>query len=234
MTMVISAHPDDAEVGMGGTIAKLRQQDHAVLLVDLTDGEPARHGERGERRKQAQRAAELLGVERIILEGQDRFLTDTPERRLAVARLLREHRPSRVFTTTGACIHPDHAAIGRIVEAAVFYARLPKWEEIPGGEALADTEPWEVGRLFYHHCRMEPLWTTFDFAVDVSDVYEQKLATLQVYESVFAPRGELVARFQAEDQYMGSLLGVRYAEIFRSHQPLLVRDVTVFEAVKYG
>ena len=163
------------------------------------------------------------------------MITDTVEARLQVARLLREHRPSMVFTTAGAGVHPDHKAVTEIVTNGVFYARLPKWDEIPGGEFLKDTEPHEIQRLFFGHCRMEPAWDRFDFAVDVSDVYDLKLAALRAYESVFSgDQATLLDKYDAEDRYIGSLVGVRHAEAFRSRSPLLVAGPEVFLETRFG
>ena len=72
-----------------------------------------------------------------------------------------------------------------IVVNGVFYARLPKWESIAEGDTLAGTEPHEIERLFFGYCRMELAWPSFDFAVDVTAVYERKREALAVYESVF-------------------------------------------------
>lgn len=149
--MAIAAHPDDIEVAMGGTTAKLSEQGHRFLIVDLCEGEPARHAAPGERRKQADQAAEILGVDRVILNLQDRFISDSIAARLQVAKLIRAHQPKWVFATTDCGVHPDHKAIRDITDGAVFYARLPKWEEIPGGELLADAEPWEIERLFFYY-----------------------------------------------------------------------------------
>ena len=125
---------------IGGTIVKLVRKGLSVLSVDLCEVEPARHAARGERHAQAMKAAEILGVERTTLTLQDRLITDTVEARLQVARLLREHRPSMVFTTPGAGVHPAHKAVTDIVSHGVFYARLPKWNEVAGGEQLQGTE----------------------------------------------------------------------------------------------
>src|SRR6516165_9160050 len=133
--LAFGAHPDDLEAVMGGTAAKLAAKGRSVLFVDLCDGEPARHGERGERGEQAVRAAAILGVERCTLPLLDRVIRDTIDARLAVARLIRIHRPRLVFTTAGSGIHPDHQAVTDIVVNGVFYARLPKWDSIPEGEA---------------------------------------------------------------------------------------------------
>lgn len=233
--LVISAHPDDAESQMGGTLAKLSQKGQRLLLVDLTDGEPTEFAERGVRAQQADEAARILGVERLSLDLQDRFVTDTAETRIKLARLIREHRPRWVYSTGEACVHPDHAAVVGLVRAAVFLARLGQWERVPGGELLADQEPWVVERLFFPHCKMEPPWTEFAFAVDVSDVYERKRQALAAYQSIFRAKDDrLLALYEAEDQYYGRLLGVAYAEIFRSAAPLLVDDPTVFYPVSQG
>jgi LmbE family N-acetylglucosaminyl deacetylase len=233
--IAFGAHPDDLEAVMGGTTVKLVRNGFSVLFVDLCDGEPTRHAARGERHKQAVKAAGILGVERATLTLQDRLIADTVEARLQVARLLREHRPRMVFTTAGAGIHPDHKAVTEIVTNGVFYARLPKWGEIPGGERLEGTEPHEIERLFFGHCRMEPAWDRFDFAVDVSDVYELKLAALCAYESVFSgDQATLLDKYNAEDRYVGSLVGVQYAEAFRSRSPLLVAGPEVFVKTRFG
>jgi LmbE family N-acetylglucosaminyl deacetylase len=166
--LAIAAHPDDLEAVMGGTAALMADAGSRVLFVDLCSGEPTRYGARGERAEQAARAAQVLGVDRVTLALQDRFIRDSVEARLAVARLIRAHAPR--LATAGCGVHPDHQAATDIVVGAVFYARLPKWDEVPGGEALAGTAPHEVERLFFGHCRMEAPWPRFDFAVDVSAV----------------------------------------------------------------
>lgn len=233
--LAFGAHPDDLEVVLGGTMIKLVQKGWRVLFVDLCEGEPARHANRGERHVQATKAAEILGIDRTTLMLQDRLITDTVEARLQVARLLREHRPRIVFTTQGAGVHPDHKAITDIVSNGVFYARLPKWDEVAGGEQIEGTIPHEIERVFFGHCRMEPAWDRFDFAVDVSDVYEQKMAAVRVYESVFSgDQASLLDKYNAEDRYVGSLVGVRHAEAFRARSPLLVDGPEVFVRSRFG
>jgi N-acetylglucosamine malate deacetylase 1 len=233
--LVIAAHPDDAETQMGGTLAKLSATGQRLLLVDLTDGEPTEFAAPGVRAGQAQAAARILGVERCTLGQRDRLLQDTPDVRLEVARMIRAERPRWVYSTGEACVHPDHAATVSIVRAAVFLARLGQWDRVPGGHALADQEPWVVQRLFFPHCKMEPAWSEFAFAVDVSEVYARKREALAAYTSIFeAGEDHLLALYEAEDQFFGRLVGVRYAEIFRSAAPLLVSDPTVFEPVPQG
>jgi N-acetylglucosamine malate deacetylase 1 len=83
--LAIGAHPDDLEVAMGGTSAKLSDKGLSVLFVDLCDGEPARYGSRGARQAQAAEAARVLGVKRLTLEFRDRFIGDTVPARSADA-----------------------------------------------------------------------------------------------------------------------------------------------------
>ncbi len=233
--LVIAAHPDDAESQMGGTLAVLADAGQRVLLVDLTEGEPAEFAEPGVRAKQALDAARILGVERVTLPHQDRLLMDTNDVRIEVARLIREHQPRWVYGTGEASVHPDHAAAASITRAAVFLARLWQWEHVPGGEALADQEPWAIDRLFFPHCKMEPPWAEFAFAVDVSAVYERKRQALAVYQSIFRPVDDrLLSLYEAEDHYYGRMLGVKYAEIYRTQAPLLVDSPTVFRPAVHG
>jgi LmbE family N-acetylglucosaminyl deacetylase len=234
--LAFGAHPDDLEVAMGGTAAKLSDKRLTALFVDLCDGEPTRHASRGARQAQAGDAAQILGVKRLTLNFHDRLITDTLEARLAIARLIRIHRPRYVFTTKGSGVHPDHRAVTEIVTNGVFYARLPKWDEVKRAEStLEGTEPHEIERLFFARCRMEPAWHSFDFAVDISDWHERKRAAIAAYTSVFeGDQARLVERYAAEDQYYGSLLGVRYAEPFQARGPLLVSDPTAFAKVPFG
>ncbi|MBI2940405.1 MAG: PIG-L family deacetylase [Chloroflexi bacterium] len=233
--LVVAAHPDDAEVQMGGTLAILADRGQRILLVDLTDGEPAELAEPGTRARQAAEAARILGVDRISLHLQDRFLTDALAVRLEVARLIRMHRPRWVYGIGEACVHPDHVAAAGLTRASVFLARLGQWERVPGGERLANQEPWAIERLFFPHCKMEPPWAEFAFAIDVSAVYERKRRAVGAYQSIFRPEGDrLLALYEAEDQYFGRLLGVAHAEIYRSAAPLLVDDPTVFRPAIHG
>jgi LmbE family N-acetylglucosaminyl deacetylase len=108
-------------------------------------------------------------------------------------------------------------------------------DEVAGGESLKGTEQHEIERLFFGHCRMEPAWDRFDFAVDVSDVYDLKMAAIRVYESVFGgAQASLLDKYSAEDRYIGSVVGVKYAEAFRSRSPLLVELPDVFLKTRFG
>jgi len=82
---------------------------------------------------------------------------------------------------------------------------------------------------------MEPPWDRFDFAVDVSEVYDMKIAAIRAYESVFSgAQASLLEKYDAEDRYIGSLVGVRYAEAFRARSPLLVETPEILLKTRFG
>jgi len=148
--------------------------------------------------------------------------------RLEVAALIREHKPRTVYAIGEPCVHPDHVAAAGIARAAVLLARLGRWEDVPGGEQLASQSRWMVNRLFFPHCKMETPWSEFAFAVDISEIYARKRQALAAYPSILPPEGDrLLALYEADDQYFGRLLGVAYAEVFRSASPILLADPTV-------
>ena len=95
-------HPDDVEIGCGGTVAKLAQQGYQVGIVHLTDGEPTPRGDPATRRKEWQAAAEVLGVRVVEMLGlPNRELMDTPAARYALATLLRKYRPTTLVCMAG-------------------------------------------------------------------------------------------------------------------------------------
>jgi len=135
--LVAGPHPDDQELGMGGTIARLADQGHDVLLLDMTDGEPTPRCDSPEiRLEEARCAADVLGVhERVTLDLPNRRLFDTYEARVALAKVLRAWRPEVVigFGHKTPMASPDHWQAMQITDAAVFYARLSKWPDVFDG-----------------------------------------------------------------------------------------------------
>jgi bacillithiol biosynthesis deacetylase BshB1 len=186
--VAVGAHPDDVEIACGGTLAKLASQGYRVGIVDLTDGEPT-PGSTGPamRLAEAQRAAETLGVaRRVTLNLPNRRLFDSFEARIALAKELRRYRPRLVIGLSGATpgASPDHFQASQIIEAAVFYAKLTKWEEHFDG-----LPPCPVPRLLGCFLAFHTLSPTDRGAmvVDISDTLDQKLAAIACYASQFPP-----------------------------------------------
>jgi bacillithiol biosynthesis deacetylase BshB1 len=174
----VGAHPDDVEIGMGGTVAALARQGADVLIVDLTDGEPTPHGTHERRLAEAAAAAALLGCRRLTLDLPNRELFDTLEARRALAEVFRAERPEIVFAPYPEDAHPDHLAASAITEAARFYAKLTK-TDMAG-------EPFYPPRLYRYmavHLRLvrEP-----SFLCDITETLPVKLDALRSYASQFS------------------------------------------------
>ena len=126
--IAVGAHPDDVEIAVGGTLARLAQQGYRVGIVDLTDGEPS-PGSPGPdvRLQEAIDAAKILGVQvRETLELPNRRLFDDFEARVALAKVFRRYRPRIVMGIAGKTpmASPDHWQASQITDAAIFYSRL--------------------------------------------------------------------------------------------------------------
>ena len=98
--LVVGPHPDDQELGMGGTIAKFVEQGHDVLLLDMTSGEPTPHGTPELRAKEASVAAEILGVQRTTVNLPNRYVEHSIPARHAVASVIREHQADIIFAAS--------------------------------------------------------------------------------------------------------------------------------------
>jgi|GEM_PF-6677002 len=137
--LVVGPHPDDQELGMGGTICRLLSQGHRVLILDITNGEPTPLGSPEQREIEWNAALEVFRgqcknggtVERKLLGLPNRYVEHTIEARHAVAGVMREFQAEMVFMPFFEDAHPDHKAVTRIVEDARFDAKLSNID-LPG------------------------------------------------------------------------------------------------------
>ena len=213
--LVVGPHPDDQELGMGGTIVRLVQQGHNVLLLDMTDGEPTPHGSRTIREKEWTKAAKILGVPRRLLDLKNRELEHNLRARHLVAAVIREHQASIVFTPYFEDAHPDHVATTRITEDARFDAKLTN-TDLPH-------RPIYPKWLIYYYCTHLRHVADPSFCIDVSDQIDTKEAALLAYESQFViPENNrrVVSWLRQMNGYMGSRIGRAYAEPFFLREPL--------------
>jgi len=209
--LVIGPHPDDAELGMGGTIAKLVRQGHAVHLIDMTNGEPTPHGTPETRAVEAALAADVLGVKRTLLGLKNREVTHNIESRHRLAALIRVHRPNVMFVPYPMDAHPDHVAVTRIAEDARFDAKLTK-TSIPG-------EPWHPKRIIYYFCTHLRMSFQPTFCIDVSDTHDQKMRACDCYQSQgLNADGGLMQMVSGIGAYFGGRIGTKFAEPFFSHE----------------
>ncbi|NLX23352.1 MAG: hypothetical protein GXY55_17005 [Phycisphaerae bacterium] len=220
-------HPDDLEIGCGGTIASLVDQGYRVGMVHLTNGEPTPRGSVEARLAEAQTAAKILGAQVCeILPLTNRELMDTPAARYALATVLRRYRPRILVGLAGRTVSasPDHYQAQLITEAARFYAQLTRWNDRFGG-----TEPYRVDHLVYRPIpsAAEAHHFPAQFVVDIQNTLDRKLEAVRCYQSQFS--GE---RWEGIKHYILSAAGVdgmrcgyRYGELYALPRPLGIKDM---------
>ncbi len=225
--IAVGAHPDDVEVGLGGTIAKMCRQGYRVGIVDLTDGEPTPGCPAPEvRLAEAQAAAEILGVQfRLVLDLPNRRLFDTYEARIKLASVLRRYRPRLVIGIFGKTpmASPDHWQASQITDAAIFYARLSKWDAEFDGHPVHTIER----QLWYALSLNTPAKLEDGaFVSDISDTLDVKLAAIRAYQTQFPPHKERIFRMvQAHAHFYGSPAGFLAGELLIAPSLIGVRDV---------
>jgi bacillithiol biosynthesis deacetylase BshB1 len=213
--LVFGPHPDDQELGMGGTIALLAEQGHDVVLVDMTDGEPTPYGDPVTRAAEASKAAEILGVRRVQIGLRNRFVEHTIEARHAAAAVIREHQADILFVPYPEDAHPDHRAVTRIVEDARFDAKLTKID-LPG-------EPVYPRWLFHYYCTHLRIIPEPSFLMDISAYQQRKHDAITAYETQFVlpeKNRRVVEWIASAGHYFGSRIGVEAAEPFFAREPL--------------
>ncbi|HCJ09549.1 MAG TPA: bacillithiol biosynthesis deacetylase BshB1 [Clostridiales bacterium] len=220
--LAFSPHPDDVEIGAGGTLALHSRLGYDVVVCDLTQGELASNGTPAERAREAALAARILGLgSRETLGLADRALEPTPDRVRVVAEAVRRWRPRVVLAPWGEDRHPDHGAAARLVREGVFNAGLVRYR--------AAGEAHRVARLVYYLVNST---AAPGFVVDISRVYDLKRQALEAYASQFSPAGEptplnrgYLEWVELRDRWYGSLAGVERAEGFRWEGLLRLQDL---------
>lgn len=233
--LVVMAHPDDAEITMGGTIALMTDRGRRVGIVDLTRGELGSRGTPDERLEESRAAAEVLGVPlRVNLELADGFFEPTVEARLALVDVIRRWQPPLVFTHHAADPHPDHVNAWELTRAAAHNAGL---RSITTGHPAF--RPSYVFSAVVPH-RAEP-----SFLVDVSTHWETKLRAIRCHRSQVEPaqpgefqtylsRPDFFDTLAAHARSYGSLVGAERAEAFHSTSRLLLGDPVETFSLKRG
>jgi len=233
--IVFGPHPDDQELGMGASIARLARQGHHVLLVDITNGEPTPLGDPKTRQREAFDALEILRegaagtLERLCLGLPNRFVEHSLEARHRVAGIIRAWQAEIVFSPAMPDAHPDHVAVAAIVRDARFDAKLTKID-MPAptcawtGRTLTVGPPiyprWSFG-YYCTHLRAVP---TPDFFLEVSeDELARKIASIRAYATQFVmpEKNRRVAGWvEHAARYFGSRIGAPAAEGFAAPEPI--------------
>jgi bacillithiol biosynthesis deacetylase BshB1 len=221
--LVIAPHPDDAELGAGGTIALLKAQGSSVGILDLTDGEPTPHGSLDLRRSETEAATKILGIDwRGNLGLPNRSLTSDLESRAKLAGVIRELRPRYLLASYWEDGHPDHVAASALVDAARFWAKLTK-TQLPG----LPHYPKQVLYYFSVHLRIHPRPS---FVLDVTDHFETKMAAVACFQSQFVTGRPtafptLLDDLRSRGRYWGWAIGTTYGEAFVCREAVGLRGL---------
>jgi bacillithiol biosynthesis deacetylase BshB1 len=219
--LAFGPHPDDLEIGLGGTLAKHAALGHKVGLCDLTRGELASNGTPEVRVKEAEDARRVLGAAwRKNLGLPDRAIGSTPEHARRVAEVIRAARPRAIALPYWQDRHPDHLAAFTLLRDGVFNAKLRKYE--------ANGEAWQAEWICFYFINDS---TSPSFVVDVSDYYDIKRKALACYRSQFVrATGAAETRLnspgfnqliESRDAQFGALAGVRFAEGIVTTEPVV-------------
>ncbi|MCZ6698148.1 MAG: PIG-L family deacetylase [Planctomycetota bacterium] len=225
-------HPDDLEIGCGGTIALLVKKGYRVGMVHMTNGEPTPLGDPKTRMKEMKAAADVLGVAACeMIDLPNRVLMDGPEPRFALAAVIRRFRPRVLVGIAGRTVSasPDHYQAQLITEATRFYSQLTKWDD-----RFGNTAPHRVDHLIYRPISRaaNPVSWPAQFVVDISDTIDQKIQAVSCYKSQFPPeRMEFMEHYlRSASGYEGGGCGYRYGELYAVPRPLGVKDpMTLFD-----
>jgi bacillithiol biosynthesis deacetylase BshB1 len=227
--LVFGPHPDDIEVGLGGTVARHAADGLRVGLCDLTAGEMGSNGTPDERLAEAETARAVLGAAwRENLRWPDRGIGKDPGHLEQAVAFIRRHRPRTIAVPYWSDRHPDHAAASSVLTEAAFNAGLRRYR--------AEGEAWKPDWMCYYFINDS---TSPSFVIDVSDAYDRKREALDCHKTQFQRASPATADtrlntplfrqlIESRDAQFGALAGVRWAE------GLIVRELMVRSSLVKG
>jgi LmbE family N-acetylglucosaminyl deacetylase len=226
--IAVGAHPDDCEIGCGGTLAKLAQQGLRVGVIDLTDGEPTPLcDDPSIRVAEANAAAEKLGIaNRVIFDLPNRRLFDSFEARVALATQFRTYRPKLVLSIGAKTplASPDHWQAMQITDAAIFYSRLSKWDEHFDGLPVHRIKKQLYYTLLHsgNFAGVGPM----QIVHDISDTLATKIEAIRCYKTQFPPEKQSVfERVEILAKNCGLAAGVGAGEVLTLPNPIASKNL---------
>lgn len=223
--LAFGAHPDDVEIGMGGTIAKYAEKGMKIGICDLTKAELSSNGTVETRQMEAKEAGEILGIaSRIQLTLPDRGLYLKDEYIREIVRIIRKYRPKVIFAPYFEDRHPDHGHCAKLVEEAFFSSGIKKYDDFENVPA------YRANALYFY---MINGFHKPDFVVDVSETMEKKIASLEAYSSQFERTAEgvktpltdgYVETVKSRERMFGKEVNVQYAEGFKVNKPIVISN----------
>ncbi len=230
--LAFGAHPDDVELGCGGTLAKEIANGKTAGIVDLTRGELGTRGSAEIRDREAAAAARILGVAvRENLQMRDGFFVNDEAHQLKVIRMIRKYRPEIVLCNAIDDRHIDHGKGSKLVSDACFLSGLRKIETQLDGQ----NQPAYRPKAVYHYIQWKNIEP--DFVVDITGYNDKRIEAILAYASQFydpdstEPETPIATKnfleslnYRAQD--LGRLIGTSYAEGFTAERYLAVNSLT--------
>lgn len=229
--LAFGAHPDDVELGCGGSIAKAISQGKSVGIIDLTRGELGTRGSAEIRDQEAAAAAKVLAVAfRKNLTFRDGFFVNDQAHQMAIIQMIRIHRPKIVLCNAIEDRHIDHGKGSNLVSDACFLSGLKKI--VTKEESGNIQDPWRPAHV-YHYIQWKEIEP--DFVVDISNHIDTKMEAIQAYASQFydAKSSEPSTPISSQNflesvryraQNLGRLTGVAAAEGFTVERTPLIQN----------
>lgn len=215
-----AAHPDDAELSCGGTIAKMVSRKKKVGIVDLTAGEMGTRGSRETRFKELNKAAIILNITvRENLRIKDGQIENNKTNQLKVIKIIRKYKPGIIFMPYQNDRHPDHSNANRLVRESAFFSGLNKLKTSFSGKNQAAFRP-DKNFYFMQTYTFEP-----SFIVDISEFFDIKMKAVKCYSSqfydpeskepdTFISDKKFIEYLEARATFYGFQIGVKYGEPF--------------------
>ena len=217
--LVFGAHPDDVELGCGGTIIKEVQNGKRVGVIDLTRGELGTRGSVKIRDAESKKASQIMGISlRDNMDFSDGFFENTKKNKILLVEKIRNYQPDIVITNALSDRHPDHSRGAQIVIDACFLSGLSK--------IVTGQDVWRP-QAIYHYIQFNNMQP--DFVVDISQQFSKKLKVVKSYSSQFYdPKSDEPKTIISSEDFLNSItyraqdLGrqtnCKFAEGFISHQ----------------
>ena len=231
--LCITAHPDDVELCMGGTVLRHVAQGRSVGVVDITVGELGTRGNGPLRQQEAETARGILGAAfRYQLDLADGFFRSDRESLLKVVQVIRRHRPGTVLTNALKDRHPDHGRGAALVAEACFLSGLRRVDSSDEGHAQ---DPWRPNTLLHG---IQDWWMEPTLVVDVTEQWAKRMEAVLAFKSQFydphstEPASSIsgkdfTAFIEGRALQFGRLIGVKYGEGFVAARPVGITDLTL-------
>lgn len=228
-----AAHPDDAELGCAGTIAKMTSEGKKIGIVDLTRGELGTRGTPELRHEEAESASGILKI--MIRENmgfQDGFFENDSTHKLKLIRVIRKYQPKLALINAPYDRHPDHGRAALLVREACFLSGLVKIETYDEASGNLQT-PWRPMQVFNY---IQDHFLTPSFVIDITSFFDLKLEAVRAFGSQFFNPGRkdepetyistqmYLEVIKARAQTFGHMIGVEYGEGYIVPNPVKLKS----------